>query len=142
MQAGPIAGFPVLGVKVVLRGGSYQDGVSDEIAFKIAAASALRAALRQATPKLLEPVMAIEVLVPENYLSNVITDLNSRHAQVNNVTLKGHVQAVEAGAPLAEMFGYSTQLRSVTQGRATYTMQFSHYEPVSKSTLERITGHS
>ena len=140
MQAGPIAGFPVIGVKAVLRGGAFQENVSDEIAFKIAAAQAMRAALRKAQPRLLEPVMAIEVLVPDNYLSNIITDLNSRHARVNNVTVRGHVQVVEAAAPLAEMFGYSTQLRSISQGRATYTMRFSHYDPVSKQTLERITG--
>ena len=140
MQAGPIAGFPVIGVKAVLRGGAFQENVSDEIAFKIAAAQAMRAALRKAQPRLLEPVMAIEVLVPENYLSNIITDLNSRHARVNNVTVRGHLQVVEAAAPLAEMFGYSTQLRSISQGRATYTMRFSHYDPVSKQTLERITG--
>ena len=140
MQAGPIAGFPVIGVKAVLRGGAFQENVSDEIAFKIAAAQAMRAALRKAQPRLLEPVMAIEVLVPDNYLSNIITDLNSRHARVNNVTVRGHLQVVEAAAPLAEMFGYSTQLRSISQGRATYTMRFSHYDPVSKQTLERITG--
>ena len=142
MQAGPIAGFPVIGVKATLLGGRYMDGVTDEIAFKIAAATALRTALRQGAPTLLEPVMALEVLVPEGYLSNAITDLGSRHAQVNNVTLRGHLQVVEATAPLAEMFGYSTQLRSISQGRATYTMQFARYEPVSRATLERITGHS
>ena len=141
MQAGPIAGFPVLGIKVTLRGGAFQEQVSDEIAFKIAAANAMRQALRKAQPVLLEPVMALEVSVPESYLSNIITDLNSRHAKVNNVSLRGHVQVVEAAAPLAQMFGYSTQLRSISQGRSTYTMQFSHYEPVSKQTLARITGH-
>ncbi len=142
MQAGAIAGFGVLGVKVTLTGGAFQENVSDEIAFKIAAATALRTAFRKASPLLLEPVMAIEVLAPENYLSNVISDLNSRHAKVNNVSLRGHLQSVDATAPLEEMFGYSTQLRSISQGRATYTMQFSHYEPVSKQTLERITGRS
>jgi elongation factor G len=142
MQAGPIAGFPVLGLKVVLTGGTFQADVSDEIAFKIAASNALRNAMRKAAPTLLEPVMAIEVLVPENYLSNIITDLNSRHARVNNVSMRGHLQVVEATAPLAEMFGYSTQLRSISQGRATYTMQFANYEPVSKQTLDRITGRS
>lgn len=140
LQAGPIAGFPVLGVKATLKGGGFQDNVSDEIAFKIAAAMCMRTVLRAAQPKLLEPVMALEVLVPENFLSNVITDLNSRKARVNNVTLRGTLQVVEATAPLSEMFGYSTELRSVTQGRATYSMQFSHYEQVSKQTLDRITG--
>lgn len=140
MAAGPIAGFPVIGIKVVVTGGTFQADVSDDIAFKIAASNALRAAIRKGTPTLLEPVMAIEVLVPENYLSNIITDLNSRHARVNNVSMRGHLQVVDATAPLAEMFGYSTQLRSISQGRATYSMQFANYEPVSKQTLARITG--
>lgn len=142
LAAGPIAGFPVVGVKATLLGGQFQPEVSDEIAFKIAAANAMRAALRKAGPLLLEPVMSIEVSVPDTYLSNVINDLNSRHAKVTNIGLRGHLQVVDATAPLAEMFGYSTQMRSISQGRATYTMQFSHYEPVSKQTLERITGHS
>ncbi len=140
MAAGPIAGFPVIGIKVVVTGGTFQADVSDDIAFKIAASNALRAAIRKGTPTLLEPVMAIEVLVPENYLSNIITDLNSRHARVNKVSMRGHLQVVDATAPLAEMFGYSTQLRSISQGRATYSMQFAKYEPVSKQTLARITG--
>jgi len=140
MAAGPIAGFPVIGIKVVVTGGTFQADVSDDIAFKIAASNALRAAIRKGNPTLLEPVMAIEVLVPENYLSNIITDLNSRHARVNNVSMRGHLQVVDATAPLAEMFGYSTQLRSISQGRATYSMQFANYEPVSKQTLARITG--
>ncbi len=140
MAAGPIAGFPVVGIKVGLKGIQMQQDVSDELAFKIAAGQALRNALRQAKPLLLEPVMSIEVLVPENYMSNVIADLNSRQARVSNIGLRGHLQVVDATAPLERMFGYSTGLRSITQGRATYSMQFSHYEPVSKQTMERITG--
>lgn len=142
LQAGPTAGFPVLGVKVVLKGGSYQDDFSDENSFKVAAALALRSGLRRAAPILLEPVMQLEVLVPDMYLSGVITDLNSRRARVNNVTVKGHLQVVDAIAPLSNMFGYSTELRSVSQGRATYTMQFSSYEPVTKAVFEKITGIS
>lgn len=141
MAAGPTAGFPVVGVKATVLGGKYQPDLSDEAAFKIAAANAMRAALRKAGPLLLEPVMAIEVLVPDNYLSNIITDLNSRQARVNNIGMRGHLQVVDATAPLEQMFGYSTQLRSISQGRATYTMQFASYEPVSKQTLEKITGH-
>lgn len=140
MQAGPVAGFPAIGVTVTLVGGSFDAAISDENAFKVAAGQALRTALREAAPILLEPVMMIEVLVPEDYLSNVIADLNSRRAQVNNVTLKGHLQAVEAIAPLAQMFGYSTQLRSISQGRATYTMKFHSYQQVAAQTLNRITG--
>jgi len=140
LAAGPIAGFPVIGIRCVFVDGQVMEGVSDELAFKIAASQAVRGALRHGKPKLLEPVMAIEVLVPEQYLSNIITDLNSRHARVNQVGLRGHLQVVDATAPLSMMFGYSTELRSISQGRATYSMQFSHFEVVSKQTLERITG--
>jgi len=140
MQAGPISGFPVIGLKAVLLGGSFSEDVSDEIAFKIAAGIALRKALRDSKPILLEPVMAIEVLVPEEYVSNVVTDLNSRRSQIRNVGMRGYLQVVEAIAPLSEMFGYSTQLRSISQGRATYTMQFASFQQVSKATMEQITG--
>ena len=140
MQAGPMTGSAVLGVKVTLLSGGFQEDVSDELSFKIAASLALRKALREAQPVLLEPVMAVEVSVPEDYLSNVITDLNSRNSRINNVGIRGHLQVVDGTAPLSEMFGYSTQLRSITQGRATYTMQFATYEEVSSQTLARITG--
>ena len=142
MLAGPLAGFAAIGVKCELVGGSFDPNISDENAFKVAAGQALRAAMRQASPILMEPVMALEVLVPEDYLSNIITDLNSRRAQVNNVSLKGHLQTVDATAALAQMFGYSTQLRSISQGRATYTMKFASYQQVSSQTLNRITGLS
>ena len=142
MQAGALAGFPVIGVSAELLGGAFDQQISNENSFKVAASLALRQALRQASPQLLEPVMWIEVLVPEDYLSNVITDLNSRRAQINNVSMRGHLQVVEASAPLEQMFGYSTQLRSISQGRATYTMRFDSYQPVAPSTLARITGRA
>lgn len=140
LLAGPLAGFPVIGVKAVLTDGRFDPQIPDPNAFKVAAGMALRKGLRDASPMLLEPVMALEVMVPEDYLSNVMTDLNSRRAQVNNVTMKGHLQCVEATAALSEMFGYTTQLRSISQGRATYTMKFASYEQVSPQTLKRITG--
>lgn len=140
LLAGPLAGFPVVGVKVSLVDGRFDPQIPDPNAFKVAASMALRRGLRDAVPILLEPVMALEVMVPEDYLSNVMTDLNSRRAQVNNVTMKGHLQCVEAQAALSEMFGYSTQLRSISQGRATFTMKFASYEQVSPQTLRRITG--
>jgi elongation factor G len=140
LLAGPIAGFPVVGVKASLVDGRFDPAIPDPNAFKVAASMALRRGLRGATPLLLEPVMALEVIAPEDYLSNVITDLNSRRAHVNNVTMKGHLQCVEANASLSEMFGYSTQLRSISQGRATFTMKFASYEQVSPMTLKRITG--
>lgn len=140
MLAGPLVGFPVIGVKATLVDGRFDPQIPDPNAFKVAAGMALRRGLRDAKPILLEPVMALEVMVPEDYLSNVMTDLNSRRAQVSNVTLKGHLQSVEATAALSEMFGYSTQLRSISQGRATYTMKFASYEQVGPQTLKRITG--
>lgn len=140
LLAGPIAGFPMVGVKARLVDGKFDPAIPDPNAFKVAAGMGLRRGLREAGPLLLEPVMALEVLVPEDYLSNIMTDLNSRRAQVNNVTMKGHLQCVEATAALSEMFGYSTQLRSISQGRATFTMRFASYEQVSSQTLRRITG--
>lgn len=140
MQAGPLAGFALINIKVTLLGGKFDPECSDANAFKVAAGSAIREAVRSCEPKLMEPVMAIEVLVPENYMSNVITDINSRRSRVNNIGSKGTLQCVDAVAPLAEMFGYSTQLRSISQGRATYTMRFSHYEEAPAQVKKRITG--
>jgi elongation factor G len=140
MQAGPIAGYNVLGVKVTITGGGYEKDVSDENAFKVAAAMALREAIRKASPILLEPMMDIEVLAPDEYISNVITDINGRRARVHQIGNRGHLQCVDAIAPLSEMFGYSTQLRSISQGRATYTMQFKTYEQVSDAVYKRIMG--
>jgi elongation factor G len=138
LLAGPVASFPVIGIKARLIDGRFDPQMPDPNAFKVAAGMALRKGLREATPILLEPVMAVEVEVPEDYLSNIMTDLNSRRAQVNNVTMRGHLQVVQATAALSEMFGYSTQVRSLSQGRATFTMKFSSYEQVSAQTLKKI----
>lgn len=142
MQVGHLAGFPLLAVHVELTGVKVDAEMSDPHAFKIAATMALRDAVRQAKPILLEPVMELEILVPEDFLSNVITDLNSRRARVNNVKLKGHLQQVLATAPLSEMFGYTTELRSISQGRATYSMRFHSYEPVPEQVAARMTQSS
>ena len=101
---------------------------------------ALREAIRNGSPILLEPVMSLEVLAPDDYISNVITDLNGRRAKVNQIGMRGHLQCVDATAPLSEMFGYSTQLRSISQGRATYSMQFATYEQVPDNVFKRIMG--
>lgn len=140
MQVGTIAGFPVVGLQVTLLDGTVNPETSDANAFKVAASIAMREAMRQGAPTLLEPVMNLEILVPEEYLSGVINDLNSRRAQILNIGMRGHLQKIEAKAPLAEMFGYSTQLRSVSQGRATYTMKFACYEPASKQVIEAISS--
>ena len=138
MLAGAIAGYPLTGLRIKLVGGSFDQAASDENDFKIAASIALRAAVRQAGPILLEPMMALEVLVPTDYMSNVIGDVNSRRARMNNLGVKGHLHCVEAIVPLSQMFGYSTKLRSLTQGRATYTMQFAAYEPVPQQIYDQI----
>ena len=140
-QSGPIAGFPMIGLKVSLEKGSkFDPEISDALAFKIAASMALKAACMKASPVLLEPVMDLEVLAPDDFLSNVITDLNGRRARVNGVSMRGNLQVVDAIGPLSQMFGYSTKLRSVSQGRASYTMKFSTYEEVPVAVKEKITG--
>jgi elongation factor G len=140
LAAGPISGFEVIGVKATLLGGSFRETQSDEIAFRIAAGVAIREAVRLAHPILMEPIMDLEILVPEDYLSNIIADLNSRRASVKNIVMKAGLQVVTASAPLAQMFGYSTQLRSVSQGRATYSMKFRSYEQVSEGLRKQIQG--
>jgi elongation factor G len=140
LSSGPIAGFPVISVKVKLLEILVEQNNFDPVCFQMAASLAVRNALFTGKTSLQEPVMKLEVLVPEDYTSNVMMDLSSRKAKVNQVSYKGYLQVVDAHAPLAGMFGYSTELRSLSQGRATYTMTFDHYETVSKKTLEQIKG--
>ena len=125
-------------VKVTLFDGSYHDVDSSEIAFKIAGSMAFKEAARKASPVLLEPIMSVEVVVPEDFMGDVIGDLNSRRGKVLGMDTRPAAQAIDARVPLAQMFGYATDLRSMTQGRATYTMQFSHYEPVPVNVAEGI----
>jgi elongation factor G len=139
-ESGPMAGFPVVDVKVTLLDGSYHDVDSSEMAFKIAGSMAFKEAVRAAGPILLEPIMSVEVVVPEQFMGDVIGDLNSRRGKIQGMESRGGFQVVGAHVPLANMFGYSTDLRSKTQGRATYTMQFSHYEQVPNSVTEVLTA--
>lgn len=141
LMSGPLAGFEMTGIKVQLTNIKLEDLASDEIAVRLATANAAREAVRQGQATLLEPMMDIEVTVPDEYVSNVIPDLNSRRAKIQNLEAKNGVQVVNAIAPLEAMFGYSTQLRSVSQGRAKYTMKFSRYEAVADSTRKRILGY-
>lgn len=134
------AGYQVVDVKVSIFDGSYHDVDSSEIAFKIAASMAFKEGCRKASPLILEPVMAAEVEVPENYMGDVIGDLNSRRGRILQMEPRSGFQVIEAEVPLAEMFGYATQLRSLSQGRATYTMEFSHYEPVPNSIANEIVA--
>jgi elongation factor G len=137
-ENGPLAGYPVVDVKATLFDGSYHDVDSSEIAFKIAGSMAFKGAARKANPVLLEPIMAVEVVVPEEFMGDVIGDISSRRGKVLGMDTRPAAQAIDARVPLAQMFGYATDLRSMTQGRATYTMQFSHYEPVPAAVAEGI----
>ena len=137
-ENGALAGYPIVDVKVTLFDGSYHDVDSSEIAFKIAGSMAFKEAARKASPVLLEPIMSVEVVVPEDFMGDVIGDLNSRRGKVLGMDSRPAAQAIDARVPLAQMFGYATDLRSMTQGRATYTMQFSHYEPVPANVAEGI----
>jgi elongation factor G len=138
MRNGVLAGYPVEDVKVRLFDGSFHAVDSSEMAFKIAGSIAFQDGAKKAGPTLLEPVMAVEVVTPEEYLGDVMGDLNSRRGKIEGMNPRKDAQVVKAHVPLSEMFGYATQVRSMTQGRALYTMQFSHYEQVPKNIAELI----
>ena len=138
MGNGVVSGYPLEDIKVTLIDGSYHDVDSSEIAFKIAGSMALRDAAKKASPTLLEPLMALEVVVPENYLGSVMGDITSRRGNVKGMNPRNGVQVLDADVPLSEMFGYATELRSMTQGRAVFTMQFSHYAQAPKYIVEQM----
>ncbi len=136
---GVLAGFPVVDVKVTLFDGSYHDVDSNENAFKMAASMAFKDAMRKASPVLLEPMMAVVVETPEDYMGNVMGDLSGRRGIVQGMDdLPGGIKEIKAEVPLAEMFGYATQLRSLSQGRATYSMEFKHYTEAPRNVAEAI----
>jgi elongation factor G len=138
LETGVLAGYPVVDVKVQLIYGSYHDVDSSEMAFKIAGSMAFKEAAKAASPCLLEPVMKVEVVSPEAYMGDVLGDLSSRRGKIGGMMQRGEAQVISATVPLGEMFGYSTRLRSMSQGRAVYSMEFSHYEEVPKSKAEEI----
>jgi len=141
MESGIIAGYPVVDIRIELIEGSYHEVDSNEQAFRIAGSMAFKEAMKRAKPKLLEPVMAVEVVTPEDYLGDVMGNLNSRRGRVESLEPSGNAQSIKAMVPLAEMFGYATDVRSMTQGRATFTMQFDHYEEVPASiATELVSG--
>jgi len=137
-EGGVIAGYPVVDVKVTLIDGSYHEVDSSEMAFKIAGSMAFKAACQKAGPILLEPIMGVEVVSPEEFMGDVIGDLSSRRGRIQRIEARGNTQVITAHVPLAHMFGYATDLRSKTQGRATYTMQFDHYEAAPQSVSEEV----
>ncbi len=133
MDSGPLAGYPMVGVRATLLDGSYHDVDSSDIAFKVAGSMALREGARKAKPKLLEPIMDVEVVVPEEYMGDVMGDLSSKRGRIGGMFQRGDARVVAASVPLSEMFGYVNRLRSITQGRGVFSMQFSRYEPLPES---------
>jgi elongation factor G len=138
MESGTLAGYPVVDIRVELVEGSYHEVDSSEMAFKVAGSMAFKNAMQRAKPKLLEPVMAVEVVTPDDFLGDVMGDLNSRRGRIEGLEPRGNAQVIRARVPLATMFGYATDLRSTTQGRATFTMQFDRYEEVPQSIAGEI----
>jgi len=142
MQNGVLAGYPVVDVKVTLYDGSYHEVDSSELAFKIAGSMAFKEGARKANPVLLEPIMKVEVVTPEEYAGDVMGDLNSRRGKIEGMDRRGNAQVIRANVPLGNMFGYATDLRSATQGRASYTMHFSHYEEVPQGIAQEIVARA
>jgi elongation factor G len=138
MQSGGVSGYPVIDLKVVLVDGSYHEVDSSEMAFKIAASMALKEGVRRGNPVILEPIMRVEVVVPEEFTGDVIGDLNARRGRIEGMEMRAGAQVIRAMVPLATMFGYATDLRSMTQGRGTYTMEFDHYAPVPESIAQEL----
>ncbi len=138
LEGGIMAGFPMSDVRAILYDGSYHDVDSSEMAFKLAGSYAIKEAARRASPVLLEPIMAVEVVVPEEYMGDVIGDINSRRGRMEGMELRGTTQIIKAMVPLSEMFGYATDIRSRTQGRGSFTMHFGKYDEMPASLQEQI----
>ncbi len=141
MESGILAGYPVVGIRAILLDGSYHEVDSSDMAFKIAASLAFKEAMKKANPVLLEPVMELEITTPEEYVGGIIADLNSRRAKVEGMETRGNVRVIKAHAPLSELFGYATVLRSLSQGRANYVMKFSHYQEVPERIKKKVVGY-
>ena len=140
LEAGVVAGYPVQDIKVTLYDGTYHEVDSSEMAFKIAGSMAIKKAMRAASPILLEPIFKVEVTTPEEYMGDVIGDLNSRRGQVSGMTDRNNAKIINAQVPLAQMFGYATDLRSKTQGRASYSMEFEKYVQVPNNIAQQIVA--
>jgi elongation factor G len=140
MNAGVLAGYPVVDVRVILHDGSYHEVDSSEMAFKIAGSIAFKEASRKGSPALLEPIMSLEVVTPEEFAGDVMGNLSGRRGRIEKLEPRGNAQVIRANVPLAEMFGYTTDLRSMTQGRATSTMHFGHYAEVPENIAREIVA--
>ena len=141
-ESGILAGYPMIDLKVTLVDGSYHDVDSSEMAFKIAGSMAVKEGVMKASPVLLEPTMKVEVEAPENFLGDVMGDLNSRRGHIEGMGAEDGITKVAAKVPLAEMFGYATDIRSKTQGRGIFSMEFSHYEEVPRNVAEAIIARN
>jgi len=138
MANGPLAGFPVDSLKVTLLDGSFHPVDSDQLSFEICAKQAFRNAASKSGPKILEPIMNLEIVTPEEYMGDIIADLNRRRGEVAGMETKGNAKVIEANVPLSEQFGYVTVLRTLSSGRATSSMEFSHYQEVPKNLAEKV----
>jgi elongation factor G len=137
-ETGVLSGHPLVDLKATLVDGSYHEVDSSEMAFKIAGSMALKQAVERAGPQILEPIMKVEVVTPDGFLGDIVGDLNARRSHIEGIETRPSVHVIQAKVPLAEMFGYATELRSMTQGRATYSMEFSHYQPVSQDLAKTV----
>ncbi|HJX02945.1 MAG TPA: elongation factor G, partial [Dehalococcoidia bacterium] len=142
LESGPIAGYPVVDVKATLLDGSYHEVDSSEIAFKMAGALAMKNGMAKARPIMLEPIMELEIVTPAQFMGDVIGDLNSRRGHVEGIETHGETCVVQSFVPLADMFGYATALRSLTQGRATYSLQFHQYREIPAGLIDKVTGRT
>ena len=138
IQSGILGGYPVIGIKVALVDGSYHEVDSSEMAFKIAASMGFKEAMKKAGPVLMEPIMSVEVVTPEDYVGDVIGDLSSRRGRIEGMDMRANARIIRAYVPLVSMFGYATDLRSKTSGRANYSMQFDHYEQTPAEVSEKV----
>jgi elongation factor G len=141
-EGGVVAGYPLVDLQINLVDGSYHEVDSSEMAFKIAGSIGLKQAVERAKPRILEPIMSVEVVTPDTFLGEILGDLNSRRGRVGGTEPRAGGQVIQAHVPLAEMFGYATDVRSMSQGRATYSMEFSHYEPVSQEVAKTVLARS
>ncbi len=140
MKAGPLAGYPLIDIKATVFDGSYHDVDSSEMAFKVAASLALKEAAKKCGLILLEPIMSVDVVVPDQYLGDTMGDISSRRGTIESTETKNNAQMIKAKVPLKNMFGYATDLRSFTQGRGNYIMQFSHYAQAPKSVVDEVVA--
>ncbi len=140
LASGVLGGYPVIDVKVTLKGGDYHQVDSSEMAFKTAGSMAFQAAMDKASPVLLEPVMKLEISTPDEFYGDVLGDISARRGTIDEYDQRGNLKVIRAQVPLANTFGYATELRSLTQGRASYSMEFDHYEEVPRNEAEKILG--